>query len=80
MKTCHTGNMTTHVGTPGARVRGLAAERGLRQEDIAEHLGVSRHLIGKRYRGDGDFSASQLARLSELFGVPVGALFGEVSQ
>ena len=71
--------MQPQVGSPAVKVRGLAAERGLTQEDIAEVIGRTRHYVGKRYRGERDFPSSELTKLAAHFGVPVGALFGEVS-
>lgn len=70
--------MQSHTGTPATKVRGLAAERNLSQEDIGVILGRTRHYVGKRFRGDADFSSSELTKLASHFGVPVGALFGEV--
>ena len=77
-KACHNGGMQPHIGTPAVKVRGLAAERGLTQEDIGTILGRNRRYVGDRYRGKGEFLASELAKIATHFNVPVGALFGEV--
>lgn len=71
--------MQAHTGTPAAKLRGLTAERELTQEDIGVILGRTRHYVGKRYRGQADFSSTELAKLAAHFGVPVGSLFGEQS-
>lgn len=71
--------MQPHIGTPAVKVRGLAAERDLTQEDIASIIGRNRRYVGDRYNGKGDFSSSELGKIAAHFGVPVGALFGEVS-
>lgn len=69
--------MQHQTGSVASKVRGLKAEKDLRQQDIAEALGVSRHLIGKSLRGQRDFTLKELNGLSDLFGVPVSAFFGE---
>lgn len=71
--------MSTQPGTPATKVRGLAAERGLTQEDVAVILGRTRQYIGKRYRGEHDFRTSELEKLATHFQVPVSTFFGEGS-
>ena len=61
------------------KVRGIAAERRVRQEDLARMLGLSRQAIYRRLIGDVDFTASELITLSQGLDVPVGAFFGEVA-
>lgn len=69
--------MQGQIGTPASKIRGLAAERGMTQEDVAVFLGRSRNYVGKRYRGQLDFPSSELAQLASHFGVSVSVLFGE---
>jgi transcriptional regulator with XRE-family HTH domain len=71
--------MAHHIGTPAIKIRGLAAERGLTQEDIGVIIGHTRHYVGKRYRGTLDFSSSELEKIASYFGVSVGHLYGEQS-
>jgi len=49
------------------------------QQDLADVLGSSRHLVGKSLNGRRDFKVGELETLSALFGVPVSAFFGERS-
>jgi len=59
------------------RIRGLAAERRFTQDAIAEILGLTRPAVRRRYKGETEYSASELQKLAVAFDVPVGALFGE---
>lgn len=68
--------MQEQTVTTAARVRGIAAERGMTQEDIGVVLGRTRQYIGKRYRGELDFRASELEALADHFNVPVAYFFG----
>ena len=71
----------TNQTTPDvpSKVRGIAAEKRVRQSDIAEVLHVSRMAVGRRFNGTVPFTANELIALSKHFGVPVGAFFGEVA-
>lgn len=59
------------------RIRGLAAERHFTQDAIGKILGLTRPAVRRRYKGDTEFSASELQKLAAAFDLPVGALFGE---
>lgn len=59
------------------RIRGLAAERHLTQEDLGKIFGVTRAAVRRRLRGQTDFTASDLQKLAQSFDIPIGALFGE---
>lgn len=61
------------------KVRGIAAERRVRQVDIAAALNLSRMAVTRRFNGSVPFSAPELIILSKHLGVPVGAFFGEVA-
>ncbi|MGW9021295.1 helix-turn-helix domain-containing protein [Leucobacter chromiiresistens] len=58
-------------------VRGAMAERGVRQSDVAQALGVSRMAVSRRLSGETSFSAEELIVLRDVLGVPVGRFFGE---
>lgn len=61
------------------KVRGIAAEKRVRQADIAEALSVSRMAVVRRFNGSVPFADHELITLSKRLGVPVGAFFGEVA-
>lgn len=62
---------TTAPDTRGARLRRLRHERGLSQETVAHHCGVSMMFISLLERNHGDPSRDLLFRLSDFFGVSV---------
>lgn len=65
--------MTQHLDSAVAdRVRGIAAEKRIRQSDVAQHLGISRVAVARRFNGHVAFSPSELINLSDLLGVPAG--------
>jgi transcriptional regulator with XRE-family HTH domain len=68
-----------NTATVPNKVRGIAAERGLRQIDLAAILGLSRQAIVRRLRGDVVFTADELIALAAAMDVAVGAFFGEVA-
>ena len=57
------------------RVRGLAAERRLTQERLAELLGLERKAIGARLSGSVGFTAAEMWTLSNVFDVPIADLY-----
>lgn len=61
------------------RIRGLAAERRLTQESLATILGLTRPAIGRRFRGQTEFSASEIEKLADAFQIPIGSIFGETA-
>lgn len=54
-------------------IRSIRTERGISQETLAELLEVSRQTISKWENGQGRPSADSVAKLSEVFGIPVDA-------
>lgn len=60
-----------------AKVRGVAAEQGATQAYIAAHLSLSEMAVSRRMSGSTPFSPEELLKVGRLFGVPVGAFFGE---
>ncbi|AGW42235.1 proline/betaine transporter [Leifsonia xyli subsp. cynodontis DSM 46306] len=62
-----------------AKVRGIAAEKRVKQGDLAVALNVSRMAIVRRFNGSVPFTDRELIALSERLDVPVGAFFGEVA-
>lgn len=60
----------------GQAVRNRRRQLGLRQEDIATRLGVSRGLVSQWEQGTTRISAKDLVRVAEALGVTVADLFG----
>jgi DNA-binding XRE family transcriptional regulator len=57
------------------RIAVLRAERGLSRQALADAVGVNYQTVGYLERGDYNPSLELAFRLSELFGVPVEAIF-----
>jgi DNA-binding XRE family transcriptional regulator len=57
------------------RVAVLRTERGLSRRDLADALGINYQTIGYIERGEYNPSLELAFRLSELFGVPIEAIF-----
>ena len=60
----------------GQALRARRRFLGLRQEDIASRMGVSRGLVSQWEQGTTRIMAGDLTRLAEALGVTVGDLFG----
>jgi len=57
------------------RLAVLRAERGISRMDLANSVGVNYQTIGYLERGDYNPSLDLALRLSEVFGLPVEAVF-----
>ncbi len=57
------------------RIKVLRVERGLSRQDLAEAISVNYQTIGYLERGDYQPSLDLAFRLSELFEVPIEAIF-----
>jgi DNA-binding XRE family transcriptional regulator len=53
----------------------LRAERGMSRQQLADALGVNYQTIGYLERGEYNPSLELAFRLSELFGLPIDAIF-----
>lgn len=60
--------------TFGARIKKLRLDRGLRQLDVAKHLGCGYTAIGNYERNVSMPSANDLKKLAEFFGVSIDYL------
>ena len=59
------------------RIEALRRERGIRQEDLAQALGVSRQTIISLEKGKYNPSLALALRLARYFAMPVEAIFDE---
>ena len=60
----------------GGIVRGLCAQFGLKQSDVAEVLGVSQSQVSQRFRGAFALTLPELEILAELFSTTPAYLMG----
>ena len=59
------------------RIEALRRERGIRQEDLAQALGVSRQTIISLEKGKYNPSLALALRLARYFTMPVEAIFDD---
>lgn len=59
------------------RLEELRKQRGIRQEDLAQALGVSRQTVISLEKGKYNPSLSLAFRLSRYFGIPIEAIFDD---
>lgn len=64
-------------GDVAAKVRGVAAERGLKQAQLADAIGMSKMRLSRRFSGVTPFSPAELISIARVFDVPVGAFYGD---
>lgn len=57
-----------------SNVRAELARRGLTQEQAGSAIGLTQKAMSRRLTGTVDFSATELHKLADLLGVPVGDL------
>lgn len=60
-------------------IRGLAAKKRIRQNELAEILHTSRMAISRRLNGSVPFTADELIILAQAMNVRVGVFFGEAT-
>ena len=59
------------------RLEELRKQRGVRQEDLAQALGVSRQTVISLEKGKYNPSLSLAFRLARYFGMPIEAIFDD---
>ena len=52
-----------------AKMKGVMAEKGINQGDIAKFIGMSQMQISRKFSGKTDFSVTELLGIAELLGV-----------
>lgn len=62
------------------RIEALRRERGIRQEDLAQALGVSRQTIISLEKGKYNPSLALALRLARYFAMPVEAIFDDLDE
>jgi transcriptional regulator with XRE-family HTH domain len=61
----------------GHRIKVRRVELGLRQQDLADRLGLQQNHISEWEKGSRAIRAEQLVRLAKVLGVSVAQLVGE---
>lgn len=69
------GGATAQPGGFHNRIAVLRAERSLTRQGLADAVGVNYQTVGYLERGDYNPSLELAFRLSEVFGVPIEAIF-----
>ncbi|MDR2231956.1 MAG: helix-turn-helix domain-containing protein [Tannerella sp.] len=65
------------MDTIGVRIRKIREERGIKQEFIAEQMGIGQSTYSRLEKDDNRLTATKLIKFSEILNVPVSVLFGE---
>lgn len=60
----------------GERLKGLREDRGLTQEELAAHIGISEPQIWRYEKGDSEPRADTILKLAVFFGVSTDYLLG----
>jgi transcriptional regulator with XRE-family HTH domain len=62
------------------KIRGLMAEKGITQADVAKKLNISQNSVGNKLQGKTKFTANEIGLLCNVFKVMPGIFFtGDVS-
>ena len=57
------------------KVKGLLIEKGIKQQDIAKILNISRASVNNKLNGKGDFSVTQVCIVCEKFNIEAEIFF-----
>jgi len=63
-------------GQVGVSIRAHRLAAGMSQGDVAKRLGVSFQQVQKYENGTNRVGAGRLPQIADMFGIPIGALFG----
>lgn len=63
-----------------AKVRGVIAEKKVRQTVVARELKLSRMSVHRRLNGETPLAPEELILIASICSVPVGRFFGEAEQ
>jgi transcriptional regulator with XRE-family HTH domain len=65
------------MNTIGTRIRKIREEHGIKQEYIAEEMGITQSSYGRLEKDDNRLTATKLIKIAEILNVSVSVLFGE---
>lgn len=66
--------MTDLSGRLAGNIRAEIARQGMRQEDLAAKLGISRSTLNQRLQGRSQFTVGDLGEVAQILGVTPAAL------
>lgn len=58
-----------------ARLKGLMAENGDTQSDVAAYLGITRVAFNRKIGGKYEFKMSEISKIAEKYNVPTSYFF-----
>ena len=61
----------------GTRIRKIREERGIKQENIADEMGITQSSYGRLEKNDNRLTVTKLIKISEILNVSISMLFGE---
>jgi transcriptional regulator with XRE-family HTH domain len=65
------------MNTIGTRIRKIREDHGIKQEYIAEEMGITQSSYGRLEKDDNRLTATKLIKIAEILNVSVSVLFGE---
>ena len=65
------------MNTVGTRIKKIRDERGIKQETIANEMGITQSTYGRLEKDDNRLTATKLIKIAEILNVSVSLLFGE---
>ena len=65
------------MDTIGTRIRRIRENRGIKQEHIADEMGLTQSSYGRLEKNDNRLTVPKLLKISEILNVSVSVLFGE---
>ena len=66
--------------TIGTRIKKIREERNIKQEYIADEMGITQSSYGRLEKDDNRLTATKLIQISEILNVSISVLFGEKAQ
>jgi len=65
------------MNTIGTRIRKIREEKGIKQENIADEMGITQSSYGRLEKDDNRITVTKLIKISEILNVSISKLFGE---
>lgn len=78
-KLCYTFKIEGVIRLFGERLRELRTDRNIRQEEIAQHLGITRQAYGKYESDERQPSYNILVKIADYFNVSLDYLLGRTN-
>ena len=69
--------INTMMNTIGTKIRKIREERGIKQESIADEMGITQSSYGRLEKDDNRLTVTKLIKISEILNVSISTLFGE---